>query len=111
MFSNFTSTKSTKFSSENNISNTMQSSMYRLSKNIENPLSIELDNFHKRFSLKRNNNKKKNYLTNFNSFNNNKKFINLKKSPLSQTIYSSFSESLSGRMPIIKSVSSKTVSW
>ena len=107
MFSNFTTTKSTKFSSENNVSNTMQSSMYRLSKNIENPLSIELDNFHKRFILNRNNNKTINYLTNFNSFNNNKKVINLKKSPLSQTIYSSFSESLSGKIPIIKSVLSK----
>ena len=54
MYSNFTATKSTKFSSENDFSNnTIQSSMYRLSKNNENPLSIELDNFHKQFILNR----------------------------------------------------------
>ena len=109
MYSNFTATKSTKFSSENDFSNnTIQSSMYRLSKNNENPLSIELDNFHKQFILNRNHNMTINYLTDFNSYNkNNKKVVNLKKLPLSQTVYSSFSESSSGKIPLIKSVSSK----
>ena len=106
IFSKFTATKSTKYdSSKNNITNTIQSSLLSLSKNIENPVSIELENFHKQFILNKNNNMKINYLTNFN--NSNKKVINLKKSPLSQTIYSSFSDSLTGKIPIIKDNSSE----
>ena len=106
IFSKFTATKSTKYdSSKNNITNTIQSSLLSLSKNIENPISIELGNFHKQFILNKNNNMKINYLTNFN--NSNKKVINLKKSPLSQTIYSSFSDSLTGKIPIIKDNSSE----
>ena len=98
MMSEFTATKTTKFS-DNNLTNAIPSSKFRLSKNEENPLFIGLGDFHKKFILSKNNSMKINSILNYNK----NKVINLKKYPLSPSIVSFSSESNSRTIPLIKS--------
>ena len=103
ILSDFTATKSTKFSDNNNLTNTISSSKYRISKNKENLLFIGLEDFHKKFILNKNNTMKINSITNYNK----NRVINLKKYPLSPSIASFSSESNSRPIPLIKSSSLK----
>ena len=98
LISDFTTTKSTKFS-DNNLTNTVQSSKYNLLKNKKNLLFMGLEDFHKKFILNKNNTMKMSCMTN----NRNNKVINLKKYPLSPSLASFSSESKSRIIPLIKS--------
>lgn len=99
----FTATKTTKFSDNNNLTNDIPSPKFRLSKNEENPLFIGLEDFHKKFILSKNKSIKINSILNYNK----NKVINLKKYPLSPSIVSFSSESNSRTIPLIKSSSLK----
>ena len=98
LMSDFTTTKSTKFS-DNNLTNTVQSSKYNLLKNKKNLLFMGLEDFHKKFILNKNNTMKMSCMTN----NRNNKVINLKKYPLSPSLASFSSETKSRIIPLIKS--------
>ena len=100
MPNDFTMNKSTKFS-ENNLTNTLPSSKYRLSSNKEDTLFFNIEDFHKKFILSKNTKLKLDYQTISNS-DINRKVINLKKSPLSPSILSSSSESKSRAIPLLQ---------
>ena len=100
LISDFTLTKSTKFS-DNNLTNTLPSSKKRLSKNKEDPLFIGSEDFHKKFNLNKNNTIDINNLRNYKNNNHKTTVINLKKSSIPHSFYSS-TESKSGINSIIK---------
>ena len=104
-YNDFTNTKSTKFS-EDNLTNTINSSKYRLSKNKENPLFIGLEDFHKKFILSKNTNMN---LKTINNFSHDKihKVISLKKHLGTPLILPSASDSKSNIIPFINSNSIK----
>ena len=107
MLSDFTATKSTKFS-DNNITKPILSSYHQKSSCVENPLFIGLEDFHKKFILHKYDSLKVDHIQNFNN-EKRKRIINLKKSNLTPSIFSSSSsESKSGKIPVINMKTIKT---
>ena len=99
-----TITKSTSKFSDNNFTNTLYSS-----KNRDNSLFIGLEDFHKKFVLKKNNFLKTDYFTNFNNSKN--KIINLKKSNLSLSNDFSNLEKKQGLIPILKNSKIRSINY